>query len=123
VPNKFLPGRYPITKFGRGGFEFAGMSHIGSLLILPSGMRALEAAHIERVTPQLASGLLEERSEIDFILIGTGANTLQLMLPFRGWLGSHQLPYDIMNTPAAIRTYNVMQDERRRVAALLIAVE
>ena len=31
----FYPGRAPIDAYGNGGFRFAGMSHRGSLLILP----------------------------------------------------------------------------------------
>ncbi len=33
-----FPGRAPIDAYGNGGFRFAGMSHKGSLLCLPSGV-------------------------------------------------------------------------------------
>ena len=33
------PGRAPIEAYGNGGFRFADMSHRGSLLALPSGMK------------------------------------------------------------------------------------
>jgi uncharacterized protein len=37
---KFLPQVLPIASFGDGGFRFGAMSHLGSLLVLPDGMRA-----------------------------------------------------------------------------------
>jgi uncharacterized protein len=58
----YVPGRYKIDDYGNGGFRFADMSHRGSILALPTGVRA------------------------------------------------------------AVRTYNLLIDEGRRVGALLIAV-
>ena len=37
-----FPGRAPIEAYGNGGFRFAGMSHRGSLLCLPSGIYGWE---------------------------------------------------------------------------------
>ena len=34
------PQRAPIDAYGNGGFRFAGMSHRGSVLFLPSGIYA-----------------------------------------------------------------------------------
>ena len=39
----FYPYQAPIDGYGNGGFRFAGMSHRGSLLCLPTGMHAWEA--------------------------------------------------------------------------------
>ena len=36
----FVPGRAPIDAYGNGGFRFADMSHRGSILALPSGIKA-----------------------------------------------------------------------------------
>ena len=41
APARF-PGRAPIDAYGNGGFRFAGMSHRGSILCLPSGIHAWE---------------------------------------------------------------------------------
>jgi len=40
---RFYPALAPIEAYGNGGFRFAGMSHRGSLLILPSGIYCLAA--------------------------------------------------------------------------------
>ncbi len=123
MQGKFLPGRHLITKFGDGGFYFGGMSHLGSLLILPSGMRALGAEVLSEVQPSMISGLVDEKMEIDFLLIGTGKAIAPAPKPLADWLKSHAISFDVMDTPAALRTYNVVADEGRRVAAILIAVD
>ena len=40
----FVPGRHLIDAYGNGGFRFAEMSHRGSILALPSGVKAWPVA-------------------------------------------------------------------------------
>lgn len=123
MDGKHLPGRHPIEKFGNGGFSFGGMSHRGSLLILPSGMRALPAIAIEDVTTSQLPELVAEKDLIDFLLIGTGAAMRRLPKTLTDWFSTHAIHHDAMSTSAAVSTYNVLLAEERRVAAILIAVE
>jgi uncharacterized protein len=112
---KFLLQRYPIASFGNGGFRFGGHSHSGHLLVLPSGMRAWDGIDF--------SELLAERADIDFVLMGTGA---QMMRPLRAVFDlftRENLPFDFMSTSSAVHTYNQVLSERRRVAAAFIAVD
>ncbi len=48
----FLPGRYPFDAYGNGGFRFADMSHRGSLLALPSGIRAWPVSSLAELTDE-----------------------------------------------------------------------
>jgi uncharacterized protein len=123
VPEKFLPGRHQIEGFGKGGFRFGGMSHNGSILILPSGMRAIAVASIAEVAVIDLEMIVAEKSEIDFLLIGVGATIAPLPVVLREHLKSENINFDVMDTRAAARTYNVVLAEDRRVAALLIAVD
>lgn len=123
MEGKYLPGRHPIEKFGGGGFRFGGMSHRGSLLILPSGMRALPARGIEEVEPAQLADLAAEKKLIDFLLFGTGAAMKPLPRPLSAWFEANGLRHDAMSTAAAISIYNVLLAEDRRVAAVLIAVD
>jgi uncharacterized protein len=123
MQDKFLPGRHLITKFGEGGFYFGGMSHQGSLLITPSGMRALAAEAINTVDSAELTVLATEKSAIDFLLVGTGNTIAPLPPQLSTWLKSEAIAFDVMDTAAALRTYNVVLAEDRRVAAILIAVE
>ena len=44
VRSAHYPGRAPIEAYGNGGFRFAGMSHRGSILCLPSGIHGWKDA-------------------------------------------------------------------------------
>lgn len=120
--DRFLPGRHAIEKFGNGGFRFGGMSHQGSLLILPSGMRALAAKDLTALTPSLLVPLVAEKSAIDILLLGTGESMLRVPSNLGEWLRGEGLPVEAMSTAAVVRTYNVLVADNRRVAAILIAV-
>jgi uncharacterized protein len=98
------------------------MSHQGSLLILPSGMRAWRPARCSEITPSDFDPLLTEREMVDFLLIGTGTKMARLSSDVTSHLTGNTIRYDILGTSAAVHTYNVVLNEGRRVAAALIAV-
>lgn len=119
---RFLPGQHPITGHGNGGFRFDDMSHRGSLLVTPSGMRALSATTLEDIALPQLQPLLAEAAQVDLLLIGTGENMLRSPAGLARLLGDAGLRFDCMSTSAAVATYNVVQAEGRRVAAILLAV-
>jgi uncharacterized protein len=120
---RFLPGRHLIDSFGNGGFRLGGVSHQGSLLITPSGVRALPAVDVSDLIVEHLAQLVAEKSDIDMVLIGTGREMLPLPTAVMQLLRSEAVGYDLMSTNAAVRTYNVVLEEERRVAAILIAVD
>jgi uncharacterized protein len=120
---RFLPGRHLIDSFGNGGFRLGGVSHQGSILIAPSGVRALEVVEVAMLLPQHFVLLVAERNELDMLLIGTGHEMLPLPKSLVQHLSEQGLRFDVMNTNAAVRTYNVVLEEDRRVAAVLLAVD
>jgi uncharacterized protein len=61
-------------------------------------------------------------SGIDSLIIGTGMSVWVPPNDLREALRRVHVGIDAMQTGAAIRTYNIMIGERRRVAAALIAV-
>ena len=111
---KFLPQVLPITSFGDGGFRFESYSHLGSLLVLPSGMRAWD---VDDYTV-----LIAEKSDIDFVLLGTGADMKRPARKVLELFASENLNVDFMSTSSAVHTYNVMLAEGRRLAAAFVAV-
>jgi uncharacterized protein len=120
--NKFLPSRETIEAFGNDGFRFGGLSHQGSLLVLPSGMRAWRPQALDDVTADDFKELLAEKSNIDMLLIGSGAHMGFLSATVANELRAHAVNFDTMTTSAAIHIYNVVLSEGRRVAAALIRV-
>ncbi|MEI6098249.1 MAG: Mth938-like domain-containing protein [Alphaproteobacteria bacterium] len=59
---------------------------------------------------------------IDVLLVGTGREIAPVPVAFRDALEAQGIGVEIMNSPAAARTYNVLLGEGRRVAACLIPV-
>ena len=117
----FVPGEHAIEAYGSGGFRFAGMSHRGSILALPSGIQAwtvTDAKDIDIASLSLLFG--EPRGAVQFLLIGTGATLILLPQPLRQALRQKGLSVDVMATGHAVSTYNIMLGERRPVAAALI---
>ena len=118
-----LPGRAPIDAYGKGGFRFAGMSHRGSLLCLPSGIWAWAVTAPDEITETALAPVFAEGRDIELLFLGTGAAPWPLPEALRWQLRDHRIVVEAMPTGAAVRTYNIVLGEDRRVAAALIAVE
>ena len=119
---RFLPRRTPIEAYGAGGFRFADMSHRGSLLALPSGMHAWAVEEPRALDETDFAPVIAEAGDIDLLLVGTGRELVSLPDALRWRLRDLGMAVEIMPTAAAIRTWNVLLAEDRRVAAALVAV-
>ena len=117
-----FPGRATIDGYGAGGFSFANMSHRGSIMALPSGIYAWNPDPATLTLADFAM-VLAEASNIDFLLIGMGLVMARPPRPVREALDAAGLMYDPMATGHAVATYNLLLEEKRRVAAALIAVD
>ena len=121
----FAPGSHMIAAHGGGGFAFAGMAHQGSILATPLGVRAIDAVTIEALDAGALSPLFAELAErpgsIEFLVIGAGERLAFAPKALRAALREAGLRFEAMATGPALRVYNVMQSEDRRVAAVLIA--
>jgi uncharacterized protein len=118
----FLPGEHQIEGYRSGGFHFAGMSHRGSILALPSGIYAWTVTSMEALDPQsIAKVLQEPAGAVEMLLVGTGANLQPLPREVRAALNAAGIRADVMATHHAVPTYNLLLGERRRVGAALIA--
>jgi uncharacterized protein len=98
------------------------MSHRGSLLCLPSGIHGWELQEGEPLTVASLMRVLAEASEIEVLLVGTGANLKPIPAEVKAALKAKGIASDPMSTGAAVRTFNIMLAESRAVAAALIAV-
>lgn len=119
----FVPGRHQLDAFGAGGFRFAGMSHRGSILATPAGIRIWPVSTFADLTLESLQPVLDEAGEIDFLLIGTGKDIAFIPNAWRERFREVGVTIEGMATGAAARTYNVLVGEDRRVAAALIAVD
>jgi uncharacterized protein len=117
-----LPRSAPIDAYGKGGFAFADMSHRGSLLCLPDAIWAWPVTKAAEIDEYSLSRVFAAANGIDTLLVGTGTDVWVAPRRLREALRAVHIGLDFMQTGPAIRTYNVMIGERRRVAAALIAV-
>jgi uncharacterized protein len=122
-PPPHLPSSAPIDAYGNGGFRFAGMSHRGSLLCLPTGIWAWPVTAAEAIDEASLRQVVAAAGDIDLLIIGSGLTTWVAPEALRWCLRELHIGLDVMPTSAAVRTYNILQGERRRVAAALIAVD
>jgi uncharacterized protein len=117
-----LPQPAPIEAYGNGGFRFGGMSHRGSLLCLPDGIWAWPVADFTALNEAMIEPVLARADQLDLFMIGAGRDPAALPEPLRARFRAAGLSVDAMSTGAAVRTYNVLLAESRRVGAGLIAV-
>jgi uncharacterized protein len=118
-----LPRPAPIEAYGNGGFRFGGMSHRGSLLCFPDGIWAWSVSSIAELTTSSLQAAFARAERLDFFLIGGGRDPWVLPERLRQRFADAGLTVDAMPTGAAVRTWNILLAENRRVGAALIAVE
>ncbi len=105
----------PIEGYGTGFFRIGGEARAAPLAVLPSGLT--DWSGFEDVQP-----LVGAAAEIDVILVGTGAEIAHIPADFRDALEAAGLGVEVMASPQACRTYNVLLGEGRRVGVALLPV-
>jgi len=118
-----LPNPAPIDAYGNGGFRFAGMSHRGSLLCLPDGIWAWPVKEVGDLSETTLEPVWAWAGRLDIFLIGAGRDPWALPERLRGRFREGSVSVDCMATGTALRTYNILLAENRRVGAGLIAVD
>jgi uncharacterized protein len=117
-----LPRITPIDAYGNGGFRFAGMSHRGSILCVPGGTWAWPVVGPEDIGEATLARVFAAARDIDLFLLGTGRDIWVMPDSLRWRFRDHHIAVEATPTGAAVRTWNVLMPEGRRVAAGLIAV-
>jgi len=113
-----------IESYGEGRFIVSGTGHKGSLIVTPECVLAWPVTNFAGATPESLAVLTQLAEPVELLLLGSGANQVflrpALRQAFKDNLG---LAVECMASGAACRTYNVLMNEGRRVAAALIAVD
>lgn len=122
IRDAHYPGRAPFDAYGNGGFRFDGMSHVGSIMCLPSGIYGWDVKATEDLKPAAFDRLIEEAALVEVLLIGTGLDLVPIKPELRKIFRNATISADSMSTGAAVRTYNVLLAEERAVAAAFLAV-
>ncbi|MDD3021351.1 MAG: Mth938-like domain-containing protein [Alphaproteobacteria bacterium] len=105
-----------IQSYKTGQFRINGQVYDHPVLILGDSVVAWGVSAFDEVNDQIRS--LE--GQVDVLLIGAGESFSVLPPSKRVQFQGLGFTVDVMDTPAACRTYNVLTSEGRRVAAALI---
>ncbi|RPE71223.1 uncharacterized protein EDD53_0337 [Pacificibacter maritimus] len=108
-------GAVPIDSYGPNFFRVEGKVHTGPMLLIEA--ETPEWGGFDDIAPLLA---LKDR--IDFIVFGTGESLAYLPKPLRDALDQAGIGTEVMATPTACRSYNILASEGRRVAVALLPV-
>ncbi|MFD3190725.1 Mth938-like domain-containing protein [Sedimentitalea sp. HM32M-2] len=105
----------PVEGYGPGFFRIGGQIHYGAVLSGPAGTGRWGGY-------EDVAALLQLADRVDVVFVGTGAEISHLPSVFRAALEEAGMGVEVMNSPAACRTYNVLLSEGRRVALALLPV-
>lgn len=125
--SKHLTNQAPIDGVLVGGFHFGGnhgaMSHQGSLIGLPGRTQAWDApaSAFDLSVDDLAS-IFHAADSLDLLVIGTGNDIAILPDATRDALREAGIGLEVSTTRTAVRTYNILLSEDRRVAAALMVL-
>jgi len=115
-------GQQLINSYGDGGFRISGERYKGSVLIVPEKTHPWSLTDINDLTVDSLQPILEAEPPVEILFIGCGANMVFIEESVRKPLRERGITIESMDSGAAVRTYNVLLLEGRRVAAALIAV-
>ncbi|MCT8327994.1 Mth938-like domain-containing protein [Albidovulum sediminis] len=106
----------PIDGYGPGFFRIAGQALQGAVIVTRTGARTWQGYGDP-------APLLALAGQVDVLFVGTGRQIAHLPADLRATLEGAGLGVEIMDSPAACRTYNVLLSEGRRIAAALLPVD
>jgi uncharacterized protein len=105
----------PVDGYGPGFFRIGGQVFKGAVLTGARGTKAWGGYEDSALLLALAG-------HVDVLLVGTGGEIAHIPGALRDELEAVGVGVEVMNSPSACRTYNVLLAEGRRVALALIPV-
>jgi uncharacterized protein len=111
-----------IQAYGEGGFRISDHRFKGSVIVLEDRILGIALPNFADIAASDFQPLEENAGEIEILLLGCGERGGELSAEHHARLKQAGICAEVMGTGAACRTFNVLQAEGRRVAALLVAV-
>ncbi len=105
----------PIDSYGPGFFRIQDQVLRGPVVISPNGVQAWQG-------PEDTAFLAALAGDIDVILLGMGNRISTMPKPLRSVAMDLGIAVEVMATPPACRTYNVLLAEGRRIAVALLPI-
>lgn len=105
----------PIDGYGPGFFRIGGKRIDGPVTVFPTGVASWGGYG------DLAL-VLAQAGALDVLFVGSGAEIAHAPAEFRRPLEEAGIGVEVMASPAACRTYNILLSEGRRVGVALLPV-
>ncbi len=115
-------GRQVIEAYGPGRFRISGEVHSASVIVFPERSVPWTVQNLGEVTLARLDAVTAAEPRPELLLLGAGLTMQMPPAGLRAALRSAGMGFEIMDTGAACRTYNVLLSEGRRVAAALIVL-
>lgn len=116
----FAPDTQMVSAYGPGYVEVNGIRHTSACVFAPQhAPQAWDVAHIGALQSSHIDALLHDPLP-EVVLIGTGQQQHLLAPALMRQLIARRIGWEVMDTAAACRTYNILAGEGRQVLAALI---
>jgi len=115
-------GAQIIQSYAGGSFRVSGNVYESAIIVSAERTVPWDVSRFDALTAEDFQPIIDDISNIDVVLMGTGAQMQFLPAPLKKALRVQGLSIDVMDTGAACRTYNVLMAEGRRVVTLLMPV-
>jgi uncharacterized protein len=107
-----------FTGYGEGFVLLNGERRDASLLVLPERVLAWAPASFEALAEEHFAQIAQLRPEV--VLLGTGSRLRFPQPRLTAPLANAGIGLEVMDAPAACRTYNILMAEERHVVAALL---
>jgi len=114
------PGQKLVVSYGTGQFKVGEHLYMHSILLLRNNVFYLDIENVNQLTESVLERVFLASPKLDVLLIGYGVGKGRVNCQLTNALHNKAIGFDVMNTGAACRTYNVLALEERQVAAVLI---
>lgn len=111
-------GANRFTGYGDGYVLVNGVRHDSSLIVLPGRLVQWDVAGFDALVE--SDFRIFSRLDLEILLLGTGPRQRFPQPRLLAALAGARIGLEVMDLPAACRTYNILAAEERRVAAALL---
>ena len=111
-------GHNAFSAYGEGFVRVGEQRYERNLIVTPERVLSWEAASFEALSEADFTPLLD--LGVDILLLGTGARQRFPHPRLTRVLGDARIGFEVMNTPAACRTFNILAAEGRKAAAAIL---
>ena len=116
------PEQQEIQRYRAGGFTISGREFHGSVAVFADRVEVWAVADAASLESRDLTPFRDCEPPLDLLLLGLGERFALPDPEVLRALSAWRLPYELMSTAAACRTFNLLLSEGRRVAAALIAL-